>query len=484
VGAGGGGDLHAELHAGADYFARALVAYVMSESKPMATLVRTLKLKDIYSLFIGSVIGSGIFLVPAEILRKVHGSVGLSLGVWIAGGLLSLLGALTYGELAAMNPAAGGLYVYIREAFGNLTAFLYGWTLFLVIGAGTMATLAVAFSLYLNPILEPRFHLSPIEMKVISVAMIALLTLVNVIGVRYSAFLQNWTTLIKVTAILAMCAGLLYFGRGYSASYAALWPAHFDGSILAGFGLAMIPVLWAYEGWQWVSYSAGEMVNAQRDFPRASLAGGLTLITIYLIPVCAYLAALGPIEAAKSDTIAAAAVSAMWGPNAAKLVAAMILVSVFSAANSTILMAPRVFYAMAKDKLFFRQLAEVHPRFRTPAIAIVTSAVWASVLAWTGTFNQLLAYVIFAGWIFYGLAGASLFVFRARKPDAVRPYRVPWYPLTPALFVGASGVVVLNSLIADWGNSRWGLLIMALGLPVYLFWRKSARKDSADPHRG
>jgi APA family basic amino acid/polyamine antiporter len=427
-------------------------------------------LKDIYSLFIGSVIGSGIFLVPAVILRQVHGSVGLSLGVWIAGGLLSLLGALTYGELAAMNPAAGGLYVYIREAFGDMPAFLYGWTLFLVIGAGTMATLAVAFSTYLDKV-HPISHR---EGQIISVGMIAVLALVNVIGTRHSANLQNWTTLIKVVAILVMCGGLLYWGRGYSASYAALWPAHFDGSIAAGFGLAMISVLWAYEGWQWVSYSAGEMVNAQRDFPRASLAGALTLIAIYLLPVCAYLAALGPIEAARADTIAASAVSTIWGANAAKIVAVMILISVFSAANSTILMAPRVFYAMAKDKLFFRQLADVHPRFRTPAIAIVTSGVWACVLAWTGTFNQLLAYVVFSGWIFYGLAGASLFVFRKRNPDAVRPYRVPWYPVTPALFVGAAGAVVLNSLIADWGNSRWGLLIMAIGLPVYLFWRKKS----------
>ncbi len=439
-------------------------------SDSSATLIRTLNLKDIYSLFIGSVIGSGIFLVPAVILRQVHGSVGLSLGVWIAGGLLSLLGALTYGELAAMNPAAGGLYVYIREAFGNLPAFLYGWTLFLVISAGTMATLAVAFSKYLKAIVP----LTPLEMQLISVAMIGVLSFVNVIGTRHSANLQNVTTLIKVAAILAMCAVLLYLGRGYSASFAALWPAHFDAPIAAGFGLAMIPVLWAYEGWQWVSYSAGEMVNAQRDFPRASLAGALTLIALYVLPVCAYLAALGPIEAAKKDTIAASAVSAIWGPNAAKIVALMILISVFSAANSTILMAPRVFYAMAKDKLFFRQLAEVHPRFRTPAIAIITSGVWACLLAWTGTFEKLLAYVIFAGWIFYGLAGASLFVFRKRNPDAVRPYRVPWYPVTPALFVGAAGAVVLNSLIADWGNSRWGLLIMAIGLPVYLIWRKKS----------
>jgi APA family basic amino acid/polyamine antiporter len=470
MGGGGSCDFRFEFHASANHYARLLVASFMSATNPVTTLIRTLKLKDIYSLFIGSVIGSGIFLVPAVILRQVHGSVGLALGVWITGGLLSLLGALTYGELAAMNPAAGGLYVYIRDAFGKLPAFLYGWTLFLVIGAGTMATLAVAFSTYLGQIVP----LTPLEAKIIGVAMIAVLTVVNVIGTRHSANLQNWTTLIKVVAIVAMSVGLLYLGRGYSASRAALWPAHFDGSIAAGFGLAMIAVLWAYEGWQWVSYAAGEMVDAQRDFPRASLAGGLTLITIYLLPVCAYLAALGPIEAAKADTIAASAVSAIWGANAAKLVALMILVSVFSAANSTILMAPRVFYAMAKDKLFFRQLAEVHPRFRTPAVAIITSGVWASVLAWTGKFEQLLAYVIFAGWIFYGLAGASLFVFRARMPNAERPYRVPGYPWTPLLFVAAASVLVINTLIADWKDARFGLLIIALGLPVYLFWRKKS----------
>jgi APA family basic amino acid/polyamine antiporter len=435
----------------------------------VSNLLKTLRLRDIYLLFIGSVIGSGIFLVPATILMQVRGAVSLALLVWIAGGVLSLLGALTYGELAAMNPAAGGLYVYIRDAFGALPAFLYGWALFLVIASGTTAALAVAFSTYLGEII-PLSHWGA---QITAVAMIAFTTVVNVLGTRKSADMGNWTTLLKMAGIIVMSAVLLIFGHGYSATSAAMWPAHFDGGIAAGFGLAMIAVLWAYEGWQWTSYSAGEMVDPQRDFPRASLFGGLTLIAIYLLPVCAYMVALGPARAATENTIAAAAVSAIAGPWAAKLVALIILVSVFSSANSGVLTAPRVFYAMAKDRLFFRQFADVHPRFHTPAVAIIAMGVWSAVLALSGTFEQLLTYVVFVGWIFYGLAGASIFVFRRRNPAALRPYRVPGYPWTPLLFVLAAAALVINTVAADWKDSAFGVVVLLSGLPAYLFWRKN-----------
>jgi APA family basic amino acid/polyamine antiporter len=434
----------------------------------MTTLLKTLTLRDIYLLLIGSVIGSGIFLVPATILAQVHGVVALALLVWIAGGVLSLLGALTYGELAAMNPAAGGLYVYIRDAFGPLPAFLYGWALFLVIASGTTAALAVAFSTYLGAII-PLPHWSG---QLTAIVMIAFVTTVNVLGTRKSADMQNWTTLLKMAGIVIMSAVLLIFGRGYSATRAALWPAHFDSGLAAGFGLAMIAVMWAYEGWQWGSYSAGEMVDPQQDFPRASLFGGLTLIAIYLLPVCAYLIALGPARAATENTIAAAAVSTIAGPWAAKIIALIILVSVFSNANSGVLTAPRVFYAMAKDGLFFRQLAGVHPRFQTPAVAIIAMGVWSAVLALSGTFEQLLTYVVFVGWIFYGLAGASIFIFRRHDPEAPRPYRVPGYPWTPLLFVLSAVALVVNTVAADWKDSAVGVAILALGLPAYLFWRK------------
>jgi len=439
----------------------------------MAQLSKTLNLRDIYLLLIAGVIGSGIFLVPATILMQVHGVVGLSLLVWIVGGVLSLLGALTYGELAAMNPAAGGLYVYIRDAFGTLPAFLYGWALFLVVASGTFAALAVAFSTYLAQLVPLGRH----GVQILAVAMIAFITVVNVLGTRKSADMQNWMTVLKMAGVALMSAALLALGHGYAATRSAMWPAHLDAGTAAGFGLAMIGVLWAYEGWQWVSYNAGEMISPQRDFPRASLYGMLTLIALYLLAVCAYLVALGPQRAASADAIAAAAVSAVANPWAMKIVVLIILISVLSNANSAVLGAPRVFYAMARDKLFFSRLADVHPRFHTPAVAVIAMGVWSAILAASGTFTQLLTYVIFAAWIFYGLAGAAVFVFRRTMPNAERPYRVPGYPWTPLLFVMASFAIVVNTFVADWRDSAWGVGILLLGLPAYLFWRR--RKPAA-----
>jgi basic amino acid/polyamine antiporter, APA family len=437
------------------------------------TLARTLTFRDLTGLVVGAVIGSGIFLVPGAILREVNGSVVASLGVWIAGGVLSLLGALTYSEMAAMKPEAGGLYVYIRDCFGRLPAFLYGWTLFLVIATGSIATLAVAFSAYLGEIIP----LSPLEAKAVAVVMIAVLTVVNVQGTRRSADLQNWTTLIKVLAVLALAGVLFALGRNYHAISASLWPVRGAGSLNAGFGVAMIAVLWAYEGWQFTTYSAGEVHNPQRDIPPAFLLGMLVLIALYVTAVLAYLAALGPADAARSDTIAATAIARVLGGPAAKLVAASILISTFSAANSVQLTAPRVFYAMARDRLFFKRLAVVHPRFRTPAIAVIACGVWSAVLACLGSFQQLFTYVIFAGWIFYGLGAASIFLYRRNQPNAPRPYRVLGYPWTPALFVAAAAALVLNTIISGPSGAAQGLGIVFLGLPAYLFWRRRTGEE-------
>jgi APA family basic amino acid/polyamine antiporter len=420
---------------------------------------------DLICLIVGAVIGSGIFLVPGAILRNVGGSVKLSLAVWLAGGVLSLLGALTYGELAAANPAAGGLYVYIRDAFGSLPAFLYGWTLFLVIASGTNATLAVAFANYFHEIVP----ITALEAKFIAVGVILILTIINALSTRQSANLNNWTTLAKVAAILAMSVVLLIFGpRHPHATTASIAPT--GGSLAAGFGIAMIAVLWAYEGWQWVTYTASETLEPQRNFPRGFFIGVMVLIVCYVLAVVAYVAALGPAVAAQSDTIAAVAVKTVLGVNAGKFVAAAILVSVFSAANTTCLTAPRVFYAMAQDRLFFSGLAKVHPRFRTPAIAIFATGAWSAVLAWTGTFERLFTYVIFAGWVFYGLAAASIFVFRHREPSKGLTFRVPGYPFTPLLFVVAAAALVINTIAADWKDAAFGVIIIALGVPAYLFW--------------
>jgi APA family basic amino acid/polyamine antiporter len=437
----------------------------------MTKLARVLGLRDLTLLTIGGVIGSGIFLVPGEVLKQAGGQVGPAMLVWLVGGLLSLLGALTYGELSAVNPKAGGIYVHLRDCFGPLPAFLFGWTLFFAMNGGTVATLAVAFSTMLSQIVP----LSAAMTKVVAVAMIAVLTLVNIKGTRESADLQDWTTMIKVVAILLMAVALFAFGHGFSTSSAAIWPSAFSGSLASGFGLAMIGVLWAYEGWQYVTFSAGEVINPQRNYPRAMFAGTAVLIGIYLIANLAYLAALGVEGVASSTSVAAESLTAVVNPTAAKLIALTILISVFSAANANVLTCPRVYYAMANDGLFFRKLGEVHPRFGTPAFAIVAGSLWSAVLALAGTFTELLTYVVFCGWIFYGLTAATIFVYRKRIPAAERPYNVPGYPWTPFLFIVAAFLLVANTLFNNLrdqpGKTALALGSIALGLPAYFIWR-------------
>ncbi len=441
----------------------------------MTQLARVLTLKDLTLLVVGSVIGSGIFLVPGGVLTSVGGSVAVALLVWLAGGLLSLLGALTYGELSATRPQAGGLYAYIRDAFGSMPAFLFGWTMFFAISSGAVATLAVAFATTLAQVMP----MTAASEKIIAVAIILLLMTINVIGTRTSADVQNWTTAIKVVGILLMSAALLVFGRQYASTGASLWPAQVNGSLASGFGLAMISVLWAYEGWQYCTFSAGEIINPQRNFPRALFVGTAALIVIYLLANVAYLAALGPAGVAQSNSVAATSLAAVINPRVAQLIAIIICISVFSAANSNVLTAPRVYYAMALDGLFFKRLGDVHPRFGTPATAIIAGSLWAVVLAVAGTFSELLTFVVFSGWIFYALAAASLFVYRKRQPAAERSYRVPGYPLTPLLFIIAAAVLVANTLVAQMQNAPRrtiaALGIILLGLPAYFIWRAGGK---------
>ncbi|HKP87586.1 MAG TPA: amino acid permease [Blastocatellia bacterium] len=441
----------------------------------MTKLARILNFRDLTLLIIGSVIGSGIFLVPGQVLKQVDGSIVPALMVWLVGGLLSLLGALTYGELSAVNPKAGGLYVHIRDCFGPLPAFLFGWTLFFAISAGAVATLAVAFSTTLAQVIA-----MPPEMeKVIAVAMILVVTVVNVIGTRASADVQNWTTAIKVGAIILMSAALLMLGHGFEGAGASMLPAEVNGSLASGFGLAMVGVLWAYEGWQYCTFSAGEIINPQRNFPRAFLVGSVALIFIYLLANVAYLAALGPAGVVESKSVAAASLTAVVNPTAAKLIIIAISISIFSATNSNVLTSPRVYYAMAADGLFFKRLAEVHPRFGTPAFAIIAGSLWAAVLAMSGTFTQLLTYVVFSGWIFYALAAASVFIYRKRQPAVDRSYRTPGYPFTPILFIAAAVVLIVNTLKDQLSDSPKRTLlalgIILLGIPAYFIWRSRSK---------
>jgi APA family basic amino acid/polyamine antiporter len=434
----------------------------------MSSLPRTLRQSDLTLLLVGTVIGSGIFLVPGSVLLHSGGHVGLALTIWLVGGVISLLGALTFGELGAMNPEAGGLYVYIRDAFGRLAAFLYGWALFFVISSGSLATLAVAFTSYAGQFVT----LSPTAARIAAIVVIIAIAGVNIVGTRRSANVQNLTTAIKVGALLAMSALLLSRGSALPAALQAPWPDVAGGALLVSLGTAMIGVLWAYEGWQYVTFSAGEAVNPQRSFPRALAIGTAALIAVYLIANLAYVAALGPEAVMRSNRVASEAVTALLGPGAGMLIAAAILVSIFSAANGLTLTAPRVYYAMATDRLFFARLATVHPRFGTPAFAIAASSAWAIVLAATGTFEQLLTYVVFGGWLFYALGAMSIFVYRRRQAGRPRPFSVPGYPISPALFIVAALAIVLNTIVVQPDRAIVGIGIVLAGVPAYLVWRK------------
>src|SRR5262245_9223808 len=366
------------------------------ETRP--DLARTLGLRDMVMITIGTVIGSGIFRVPAETLQAAGGSAGLALSVWVLGGVLSLLGALTYAELGAMKPDAGGIYVYIRDAFGPLAAFLYGWVMFLAIGPGTVAALTVAAADYVGQLVT----LSELGKRAFSLALIAVVAALNVVGTRTSADVQNVATLVKSGALVLLGVVLLMFG---DAGPGRLWPESVSGGLLASAGGAMIGVLWAYEGWQWLTFSAGEARDPQRTFPRGIVLGTAALVFLYLLANLAYLQALGPEAVAKSPRVAADAVEAVVGPWAAKLIALVIVVSMFSASISSTLTCTRVFFAMARDGLFFKKLAEVHPRFGTPAWSVGVNCALGAVFAATGTFTALITYVVFIAWLFYGWGG-------------------------------------------------------------------------------
>lgn len=441
----------------------------------MSSLNRTLTLRDLILIVIGTVIGSGIFLVPGLVIKQTGGSIGVALLVWLAAGVLSLLGALTYGEMGASKPDAGGLYVYLRDALGPLPAFLYGWTMFFVIAAGSTATLAVAFTNYLGQFVT----LSPIAGKIVAIAMIVVVMLINVRGTREGANVQGVATAIKVGAILVMSVMLIAVGHGF-AQTPNVWPAQWNGSLFAGVGLAMIGVLWAYEGWQYVTFSAGETKDPQRVFPLGIAIGTAAIIGIYVLANIGYIAALGADGAMKSERIAAESMALAFGPAAGKLIAATILVSMFSAANGITLTAPRLYYSMSRDGVFFARLAEVHPRFKTPAIAIVTSSVWAMVLAATGTFQSLLTYVVFVGWIFYAFGAIAIFVYRRREPNLARPFRTPGYPVTPILFVLSAAAIVINTIVTQPRNVIFALGLMVLGVPAYYMWRSRLAKAPVD----
>jgi basic amino acid/polyamine antiporter, APA family len=444
-----------------------------SEVEKAHSLPRVLGFWDIIGIIVGGVIGSGIFIVPAEVAIQVRAPL-LILAVWAVGGVLSYFGALSSSELGAAYPQAGGIYVYLREAYGPLFAFLFGWTLFLVIDAGAIATLAVAFS---SSYLTHFVQLTTFQAKLIAVGLIVLLAAINYVGVRTGAFVQNLLTVIKFGALIAICGIVFIFAKdGHISNWVRPAPESFSLGLLGKFGVAMIATLWAYKGWEAATYSAGEVKKPEKNLPLGLLVGTMICVVIYVLTNLAYLYVVPADVMATSPKIASDVMNIVVGPVGASIIAGIILFSIMGAANATVMTSPRVYFAMANDGLFFKKVAEVHPKFQTPHIAILAISAWSIVLSLTGTFDQLFTYVIFGEWVFFGLVVAAVIVLRKKRPDLPRPYKTWGYPITPIIFVLASLFISVNSLISGFWNAFRGLAIILLGVPVYLYWNHKKKK--------
>lgn len=433
------------------------------------TLARELGLFDATAITVGTIIGSGIFLVPTAVAAQLA-SPAMVLLVWVAGGVLSLFGALSLAEMAAAFPGAGGLYVYLRQAYGSPVGFLYGWTLLFMIHSGSIATLAVAFGIY-----TAQFYpLTSVGQKGVAVVCVLLLTGVNCLGVRAGKWVQNIFTVAKVGGLAAMTFLIFVRPKPLAGLTQGFWPQAPLAPAWTQFGVALVAVLWAYEGWHVVSFAAGEIKRPARVLPRSLLYGILIITLAYLLANSSYYAVLTGEEIQQTDRVAAAAITRVLGTTAAGFISLLILVSIFGAMNGMILTGPRVYYAMAQDGLFFSAFARLNARYRTPILAILVQGAWAAGLSLLGTFQQLFTYVIFTAWIFYGAAVAAVVVLRRRQPELVRPFRVPGFPWLPAIFCAAAVGITLSTVVADPRHALLGIVLILVGLPVYALFRRQA----------
>jgi basic amino acid/polyamine antiporter, APA family len=445
-------------------------------------LERVLGLPSAIALVIGTVIGSGIFLVPQQMIAEV-GSAPMLFTVWIAGGLLSLFGALTYAELSAALPEAGGEYIYLREAYSPFWGYLYAWTQLTVAKSGSIATLGTGFYLYFSvfiPTLDHKFLTipypigpaqGPLEIKygqLLSIAVILVLCAINYIGVQAGGRLQVSVTAVKMVLIAAVILFGLGGGQG-DFHHLAQTAGSSHGA--AGFFAALVGALWAYDGWNAVSMVGSEIRRPSRNLPLALILGTGTVIATYLLVNLAYFYVLSPTQVAQANQVAAAMMATIWGTSAARWVAVAVVVSILAALNGSILAGARVPYAMAKDGYFFPALASVHPRFKTPGVSMIVLSVWSCVLILSGWYEQLYNFVIFGSWILYGMTAAAVIVLRRKRPDLPRPYRALGYPFTPVVFVLVAAMLLLSTLQHSPREALLGLALMAVGIPFYFRFR-------------
>lgn len=469
------------------------------------TLIRGLSLLAAASIIIGNVIGTGVFL-KARVMTCNVGTPGMVITVWVVAGLLSLAGALTYAELAAMMPRAGGEYVFVREAYGSGTSFLYGWMQIFIAKTGSQASVAVAFAIFLNDLmggaLTRTFFTANIfgyefpfgSLQLTALSAIVVVTAINCAAVVVSGWVATALTFVKIALVLSVGLGAFMLADGSWGNYAmanagGACEGVSEGAMLgmAGFGAAMLGALWGYDGWNNLTLVAGEVKNPKRNLPLALIGGTTLIMLLYVFINLAYFYVLDPTSVASvssSSSVAREVVARFLGPAAVTLMAAGLMASSIGTLHTSILSGARVPYAMARDGLFFQNLARLNPKTRVPIGALIVQGVWACLLALSGSFDTLTDYVIFGSWIFYGLVTASIFIFRRRMPHIERPYRAWGYPVVPVLFLLVTGFLLINTLITSPRQALVGLLLIALGFPVYYFYFRHRRVDSADPFVG
>jgi APA family basic amino acid/polyamine antiporter len=445
-------------------------------------LIKGLGLIDATTIVIGSMIGSGIFIVSADIARQVQ-SPGLMIMTWVTTAMLTIVAALSYGELAASMPHAGGQYVYLRESFGPLFGFLYGWTLFLVIQTGTIAAVAVAFAKFTGvffPSVSADINVLPYlsTQQVLAIGIVILLTWVNTRGLKTGSTVQNLFTFAKTAALLGLIVFGFLMGRNHAASernFSNFWEnAGWTWDSVRLVGVAMVGALFSADAWNNVTFTGAEVRNPRRNLPLALTLGVVIVSGLYLACNFVYLSALplGGIQNAPQDRVATAVASQIFGPVGVQLLALAIMISTFGCANGLILAGARVYYAMAKDGLFFRAAGQLDPVHHAPAPSLWMQCLWACLLTLSGRYGDLLDYVIFAVLLFYVLTIAGIFVLRAKRPNMERPYRAIGYPVLPLVYIGCAGLIEVLLLLYK-PNYTWpGLGIVLLGIPVYFFWRK------------
>jgi APA family basic amino acid/polyamine antiporter len=452
------------------------------------TLVRGLSLLDSVLLLVSGIIGSSIFLTAKDIAGPLPQPM-LFLLVWVIGGVISLFGCVAFAELGSMFPESGGQYVYLREAYGDLVAFLYGWMLFSVANGGSIAALSVAAAAYSGqvfPIISQEhvvFSLVGITVTrahLFGLLLIAILTYVNVVGLRWGTLLQNLSTWTKFVAMAAFVFLGFAIGKGdwshFRSRGLGLAMGVHPTQLISAMGIALIAVFWAYDGWVYITWVAGEVKEPRRNVPLSMVLGVLVVGAIYMAMNVTYLYALPLGEIAQHETIAHAAAAALFSPHAAVWLSLMIAISCFSAAATCTLSGARVYLAMAQDGIFFKRMAVIHPKWRTPAFSLIGQGVWAALLTISGRYDQLYTYVIYGMVLSYTLTVIGMFLLRWKRPEIPRPYRCTGYPWLPAIYVLVGAAWTLNTILTRPAEAFWGTAIVLVGVPGYLYWKHSARK--------